>query len=74
MSDDYASKMLQDRESRIIGAGVVLALFSPAFGIIAGAFLGSASALYIVTAIVAIIGVLGIAGGTGEKIERKKRK
>jgi hypothetical protein len=67
----YESKALQDRESHLIGAGISFIIMSPAFGIVAGAFLSSAAALYVVTGIFALIGVLGIAGGIKEKRERK---
>lgn len=68
----YEQKMLQDRESRIIGAGVSLIIMSPAFGIVAGAFLASAAALYAVTALFAVFGVLSIVAGIKEKRERKQ--
>jgi hypothetical protein len=71
--NEYEHKMLADRENRSIGAGVSLILLSPGFGIVAGAFLSSATALYVVTAVVAIFGVLAIAGGIKEKRERRRK-
>ena len=67
----YESKLLQDRESHLIGAGISFIIMSPGFGIVAGAFLSSAGAMYIVTGIFALFGVLGIVGGIKEKLERK---
>lgn len=67
----YETKKLQDRESHLIGAGISLILFSPAFGIVAGMFLG-AVAFYGATGLFVLFGIAGIAGGISEKIERRK--
>jgi hypothetical protein len=70
----YENKVLQDRESHLTGAGVTFLLMSPAFGIIAGAFLASATALYVTTVAVALAGVAGIVAGVMEKIDRKRNQ
>jgi hypothetical protein len=66
----YETKKLQDRESHLIGAGISLILFAPAFGIVAGMFLGTA-AFYAATALFVLFGIAGLAGGIREKIERR---
>ena len=66
----YESRKLQDRESHLIGAGISLILFAPAFGIVAGMFLG-AIAFYGATALSVLFGIAGIAGGIREKVERR---
>jgi hypothetical protein len=68
----YEQKQLQDRESRMIGAGISLILMSPAFGIGVFIVFPSAATLYVTTAIVASLGVLSIAAGIKEKNERKR--
>lgn len=68
----YESKVLQDRESHLIGAGVTLFLLSPAFGLVAGVFLASAIAMYVTTGIVGLVGILSIGAAVHEKMERKQ--
>lgn len=70
--DYYQNKVLQDRESHLIGAGISFIIMAPAFGIVAGACLQSAAAFYVVTALFVVFGVLGIIGGIKEKVGRKR--
>lgn len=69
--NNYETKALQDRESHLIGAGISLILMSFGFGIVGGAFLASALALYVVTALFVVLGIAAIAAGIKEKRERK---
>ena len=55
----YENKVLQDRESHLIGAGISFILMAPLFGIVAGAFL------------FVLFGIMAIGGGIKEKVDRK---
>ena len=70
MMNYYEQKQLQDRESRMIGAGVTFILLSPAFGIIAGAFLASAAALYVGTTASIAVGIMCFVAAWKERKER----
>jgi hypothetical protein len=70
----YESKMLQDRESHLIGAGISFILMSPLFGIVAGVFILSAIAMYVTIGLVALLGVLTIAAGIKEKVDRNRNQ
>jgi hypothetical protein len=70
--DYYQDKVLQDRESHLIGAGISFIIMAPLCGIVAGAFLLSAAAFYAVTGLFVLFGILGIIGGIKEKVERKR--
>ena len=67
----YENKVLQDRESHLIGAGISFILMAPLFGIVAGAFLLSSLALYVVTGLFVLFGIMAIGGGIKEKVDRK---
>lgn len=70
--DYYQNKVLQDRELHLIGAGISFIIVAPAFGIVAGALLSSATAFYAVTGFFVLFGVLAIVGGIKEKVDRKR--
>lgn len=67
----YESKQLQDRESRLIGACLALFIMAPIFGIVAGAFLASTTAMYLTAGSIALFAVFGIGGIIREKADRK---
>ena len=75
----YENKILQDRESHLIGAGISFVLMSPLLALAIGAVLGSATGMvniffYGTWAVVLMFGVLSIVTGIKEKINRKRNQ
>ena len=70
--DYYQSKVLQGRESHLIGAGVSVIIMAPVFGLCGAILFQSDTGFYVVTALLVLSGLLAIVGGIKEKLERRR--